>query len=117
MPVDNSGRVYVVGSVPVLRPEAQTVDEMLEGWRNRQLCRNLDRDTIARRVWLVGRFIEHTNENGYDARRALAGVCVRAVPIVLLHRCSGEITVKIGRSNRSPEWPTRHPRPKTHGAV
>lgn len=62
MPVDNSGRVYVVGSVPVLHPEAQTVDEMLEGWRNQQLCRNLDHDTIAGRVRLVERFIEHTNE-------------------------------------------------------
>ena len=48
-PVDQSGRVYVVGSVPVLHPEAQTVDEMLEGWRNQQLCRNLDHDTIAGR--------------------------------------------------------------------
>jgi len=62
LPVDNSGRVYVVGSVPVLHPEAQTVDEMLEGWRNQQLCRNLDPDTIAGRVRLVERFIEHTNE-------------------------------------------------------
>jgi integrase/recombinase XerD len=62
LPVDKSGRVYVVGSVPVLHPEAQTVDEMLEGWRNQQLCRNLDHDTIAGRVRLVERFIEHTNE-------------------------------------------------------
>ena len=62
MPVDKSGRVYVVGSVPLLHPEAQTVDEMLEGWRNQQLCRNLDHDTIAGRVRLVERFIEHTNE-------------------------------------------------------
>jgi integrase/recombinase XerD len=28
------GHVYVVGSVPLLHPEAQIVDEMLEGWRN-----------------------------------------------------------------------------------
>jgi integrase/recombinase XerD len=62
LPVDNSGRVYVVGSVPVLHPEAQTVDEMLEGWRNQQLCRNLDHDTIAGRARRVERFIEHTNE-------------------------------------------------------
>ena len=47
MPVDRSGRVYVVGSVPLLHPEAQTVEEMLEGWRNQQLCRNLDHETIA----------------------------------------------------------------------
>jgi hypothetical protein len=53
---------WVVGSVPVLHPDAQTVDEMLEGWRNQQLCRNLDHDTIAGRERLVERFIKHTNE-------------------------------------------------------
>jgi hypothetical protein len=52
LPVD-SGRVYVVGSVPVLHPEAATVDEMLEGWRNQQLCRNLDHDTIAGRAYVT----------------------------------------------------------------
>jgi integrase/recombinase XerD len=62
LPVDLSGRVYVVGSVPVLHPEAQTVSEMLEGWRNQQLCRNLDADTVAGRARLVERFIEATNE-------------------------------------------------------
>ncbi len=46
MPVDKSGRVFLVGSVPLLHPEVQTVEEMLEGWRNQQLCRNLDHDTI-----------------------------------------------------------------------
>jgi integrase/recombinase XerD len=30
LPADLSGRVYVVGSVPVLHPEAQTVNEMRE---------------------------------------------------------------------------------------
>ena len=58
MPVDKSGRVYVVGSVPLLHPEAQTVEEMLEGWRNQQLCRNLDHDTIAGRIRIVERFLE-----------------------------------------------------------
>ena len=47
MPVDKSGRFYVVGPVPLLHPEAQTVAEMLEGWRNQQLCRNLAHDTIG----------------------------------------------------------------------
>jgi hypothetical protein len=47
--LDKSGRVYVVGSVPGLHPEIQTVDEMLEDWRNQQLCRNLDHDAIAGR--------------------------------------------------------------------
>jgi integrase/recombinase XerD len=62
MPVDESGRVYLVGSVPVLHPEVQTVDEMLQGWRNQQLCRNLDHDTIASRARVVQRFIDYTNE-------------------------------------------------------
>ena len=35
---------------------------MLEGWRNQQLCRNLDHDTIAGRVRIVERFLELTNE-------------------------------------------------------
>jgi integrase/recombinase XerD len=62
LPVDKSGRFYVVGSVPLLHPDVQTVQEMLEGWRNQQLCRNLAHDTIDQRVRLVGRFLAYTNE-------------------------------------------------------
>ena len=62
LPVDKSGRFYVVGSVPLLHPEAQTVAEMLQGWRNQQLCRNLAHDTIEQRIALVQRFLDYTNE-------------------------------------------------------
>lgn len=62
MPVDKSGRVFLVGSVPLLHPEVQTVDEMLDGWRNQQLCRNLAHDTIEPRIATVRRFIDQTNE-------------------------------------------------------
>ena len=62
MPVDKSGRFYVVGSVSLLQPEAQTVAEMLEGWGNQQLCRNLAHDTIEQRIALVQRFLDYTNE-------------------------------------------------------
>jgi integrase/recombinase XerD len=62
LPVDKSGRVVLVSSVPVLHPEAQTVEEMLEGWRNQQLCRNLAFDTVDKRIALVRRFIDHCNE-------------------------------------------------------
>ena len=62
MPVDESGRFYVVGPVPLLHPETQTVREMLEGWRKQQLCRNLAHDTIAQRIRLVERFLAYTNE-------------------------------------------------------
>jgi integrase/recombinase XerD len=62
LPVAQSGCVYVAGSVPLLHPETQIVDEMLEGWRNQQLCRNLALDTIDGRVRLVERFLAYTNE-------------------------------------------------------
>jgi integrase/recombinase XerD len=57
LPVDKSGCVYVVGSVPLPHAEAQTVEEMLESWRNQQLCRNLDHETIAGRIRIVERFL------------------------------------------------------------
>jgi hypothetical protein len=50
------------GSVPPLHPEAETVQEMLKGWRNQQLCRNLDHQTIADRIRLVERFLERADE-------------------------------------------------------
>jgi len=88
--------VYVVGSVPLLHPEAQTVDEMLEGWRNQQLCRNLDHDTIAGRVRLVERFIEHTNESRGRGRlrwlrsssASALGEAAKAVDGAALPECS-----------------------------
>jgi len=46
-----------VGSVPLLHPDAQTVQEMLGGWRNQQLCRNLAHHTIDERIRLVERFL------------------------------------------------------------
>ncbi len=62
MAVDGSGRVYLVGSVQLLHPEQQTFDEMLDGWRNQQLCRNLKFDTIDQRMRYVRRFMDHVNE-------------------------------------------------------
>ena len=62
MPLDNSGRVLRGQAGSCIAFGGQTAAELLEGWRNQQLCRNLDHDTIAGRVRLVERFIEHTNE-------------------------------------------------------
>jgi len=42
----------VAGSVPVLHPEAQAVDEILAGWRNQQMCGDLDHGMIAGRCWI-----------------------------------------------------------------
>lgn len=62
VPVDEAGRVRLVGSVPLLHPEQQTVEEMLDGWRNQQLSRNLQFGTIDQRIRYVRRFIDHVNE-------------------------------------------------------
>ena len=55
--VDESARVHLVGAVPLLHPEEQLVEEMLQGWRNQQLSRNLQFATIKQRVRYVRRFI------------------------------------------------------------
>lgn len=46
----------------MLHPEQQTVEEMLLGWRNQQLSRNLQFATIDQRIRYVRRFIDHVNE-------------------------------------------------------
>jgi integrase/recombinase XerD len=62
MVVDAAGRVRLVGSVPLLHPEQQMLEEMLEGWRNQQLCRNLQFSTVDQRIRVVRRFVDHVNE-------------------------------------------------------
>lgn len=62
MAVDDVGRAYLVDAVRPLHPEEQTVVEMLQGWRNQQLSRNLQFETIDARIKQVQRFIEHSNE-------------------------------------------------------
>ncbi|WP_207890871.1 site-specific integrase [Rhodococcus sp. Eu-32] len=62
MGVDGSGRVILVGAVTPLHPEEQTVEDMLTGWRNQQLCRNLQLHTIEQRQQMVRRFLDYTNE-------------------------------------------------------
>jgi site-specific recombinase XerD len=46
----------------LLRPDVQTFDAMLEGWRAQQLARGLNADTIKARAALVRRFQAYTNE-------------------------------------------------------
>lgn len=57
MPVDEVGRAAVPGAgVRLLQPAEQTLEEMLQGWRNQQLARNLAFDTIGSRERMVRRF-------------------------------------------------------------
>jgi integrase/recombinase XerD len=50
----------------MLHPEDQVTQEMLDGWRNQQLSRNLSFQTIAQRERLVVRFMEATNEHPWN---------------------------------------------------
>ncbi len=60
--VDGAGRVLEFTKVRYLHPEDQVLGEMLSGWRNQQLSRNLKHDTITQRERVVQRFHEYTNE-------------------------------------------------------
>ena len=41
MQLDGAGRVHLVQSLPILRPDEQVLQLMLDGWRDQQLSRNL----------------------------------------------------------------------------
>ena len=71
MRVDGSGRVELVGAVPVLRPDEQVLQSMLDGWRSQQLSRNLQFATIDQRERLVRRFVEHVNVDPWEWTPAL----------------------------------------------
>jgi hypothetical protein len=82
MAVDGSGRVQLLGSVQLLHPEQQTFDQMLDGWRNQQLSRNLKFDTIDQRIRYVRRFVDHVNEFPWHwtppTLRSISGTCARS---------------------------------------
>ena len=54
--VDEVGRVIPMPEVRLLQPQDQVFQEMLDGWRNQQLSRNLAFATIEARERLVRRF-------------------------------------------------------------
>ena len=66
MQIDGSGRVHLVQSMPVLRPDEQILQMMLDGWRNQQLSRNLQFATIEQRLRCVQRFMAHVNEDPWN---------------------------------------------------
>lgn len=53
-------------SMPVLRPDEQVLQMMLDGWRNQQLSRNLQFATIEQRLRHVRRFIDHVNADPWN---------------------------------------------------
>ena len=66
MQLDGSGRVHLVQSLPILRPDEQVLQMMLNGWQNQQLSRNLQFATIEQRLRHVQRFIDHVNEDPWN---------------------------------------------------
>ncbi len=51
--------LYLVGGLPLLHPEEQVFEAMLEGWRNQQLARNLAYSTVQSRERQVQAFARH----------------------------------------------------------
>lgn len=51
-----------LSAVSLLHPEEQTLEDMFTGWRNQQLSRNLQFDTIDKGIGCVRRFVDHVNE-------------------------------------------------------
>ena len=57
-----AAHLVVVSGAPLLRPDAQVFEAMLEGWTNQQLSRNLGGETIGARLRTVRRFQDHAGE-------------------------------------------------------
>lgn len=62
MTVDDAGRLVLVPGVRYLSNQDAVFAEMLDGWRNQQLSRNLTFGTIEQRCQLVARFADYVNE-------------------------------------------------------
>ncbi|RUQ09850.1 MULTISPECIES: tyrosine-type recombinase/integrase [unclassified Curtobacterium] len=67
MTVDDRG-LFVVDPhrLPLLRPDAQTFEEMLHGFRNQQLARSLALKTVEQRERLVRIFVDHAGTYPWD---------------------------------------------------
>ena len=51
-----AARLHLADGVPLLRPDEQVFQAMLDGWRNQQLARNLARSTVEGREGTVRAF-------------------------------------------------------------
>ena len=57
-----SESLVLADGVPLLHPDTQLFEAMLEGWRNQMLARNLAPATIRNQIGQVRAFTAHTNE-------------------------------------------------------
>jgi integrase/recombinase XerC len=51
--------LHLVDGLPLLRPEEQVFEAMMDGWRNQQLARNLALSTIEKRAVRLRAFFAH----------------------------------------------------------
>jgi site-specific recombinase XerD len=59
--VPGAVRLHLADGVPLLRPEDQVFQAMLDGWRNQQLARNLARSTVEGREATVRAFAAYVS--------------------------------------------------------
>jgi len=57
-----SASLVLADGVPLLHPDTQLFDAMLEGWRNQMLARNLAPATIRNQIGQVRAFAAHAND-------------------------------------------------------
>jgi hypothetical protein len=77
--IDGSGRVQLVQSMPVLRPDEQVLQLMLDGWRNQQLSRNLRFANIDQRLGTDGHSAPARQLAAHDAGAPETGVAQAAM--------------------------------------
>lgn len=59
--VPGAVRLHLADGVPLLRPDEQVFQSMLDGWRNQQLARNLARSTVEGREATVRAFADYVS--------------------------------------------------------
>jgi integrase/recombinase XerC len=58
-PAPGAAGLHLVDGLPLLRPEEQVLEAMMDGWRNQQLARNLALSTIEKRAVRLRAFFAH----------------------------------------------------------
>ena len=69
---EGAAKLLLVGGVPLLHPEPQVFEAMIEGWRNQMLARNLAASTITGREKQVRAFQAHAMAFPWEWSPALA---------------------------------------------
>jgi len=81
-----AARLHLADGVPLLRPEEQVFEAMLDGWRNQQLARNLALSTINGRERKVRAFAAHADAFPWSWSSMLADCgrsCNSALALIL----------------------------------